>query len=124
MASLDTVYFVQNKITTISNLQNLENLRSLELGGNRIRVCLLYWIEVHCSLLPQNIENLDALINLEELWLGKNKIIKLEVCYRCARRLISLGSLESPKSEEVEDIIYTVESHRQTGRIGSNTKSS
>jgi Leucine-rich repeat (LRR) protein len=36
--SLDTVYFVQNKITTISNLQNLTSLRSLELGGNRIRV--------------------------------------------------------------------------------------
>lgn len=27
----------------------------------------------------QKIENLDALVNLEELWLGKNKIAKLEV---------------------------------------------
>ena len=25
------------------------------------------------------IENLEALVNLEELWLGKNKITKLEV---------------------------------------------
>ena len=27
----------------------------------------------------QKIEGLDALVNLEELWLGKNKIAKLEV---------------------------------------------
>lgn len=27
----------------------------------------------------QKIEGLDALVNLEELWLGKNKISKLEV---------------------------------------------
>ena len=27
----------------------------------------------------QKIENLDALVNLEELWLGKNKITALEV---------------------------------------------
>lgn len=30
-------------------------------------------------LISQAIENLDALVNLEELWLGKNKITKLEV---------------------------------------------
>jgi protein phosphatase 1 regulatory subunit 7 len=29
----------------------------------------------------QHIEGLDALVNLEELWLGKNKLTKLEV--RC-----------------------------------------
>lgn len=28
----------------------------------------------------QRIEGLDALVNLEELWLGKNKLPKLEVC--------------------------------------------
>jgi protein phosphatase 1 regulatory subunit 7 len=30
----------------------------------------------------QTIENLEALVNLEELWLGKNKITKLEVRHR------------------------------------------
>lgn len=36
---LHTVYFIQNKITKISGLNNLGNtLRSLELGGNRLRV--------------------------------------------------------------------------------------
>ena len=29
----------------------------------------------------KKIEGLDALINLEELWLGKNKITRLEVRY-------------------------------------------
>ena len=32
---------------------------------------------------PQRIENLDALVNLEELWLGKNKITALEVSAMC-----------------------------------------
>lgn len=27
----------------------------------------------------KSIENLEALVNLEELWLGKNKVAKLEV---------------------------------------------
>jgi protein phosphatase 1 regulatory subunit 7 len=30
-------------------------------------------------LVTQKIQGLDALVNLEELWLGKNKIAKLEV---------------------------------------------
>lgn len=38
LTRVETVYFVQNKITNIGNLQNLSSLRSLELGGNRIRV--------------------------------------------------------------------------------------
>ncbi|KAJ7052634.1 hypothetical protein C8F01DRAFT_1170675 [Mycena amicta] len=62
LPSLQTVYFVQNRISRISNLQACVSLRSLELGGNKIR----------------KIENLEALVNLEELWLGKNKITKLE----------------------------------------------
>ena len=32
------------------------------------------------TFLSKKIENLDTLVNLEELWLGKNKIMKLEVC--------------------------------------------
>ena len=38
-SSLRTVYFVQNKMTKMHGMQNVSNtLRSLELGGNRIRV--------------------------------------------------------------------------------------
>ena len=32
-----------------------------------------------CAKQNKKIENLDALVNLEELWLGKNKLAKLEV---------------------------------------------
>jgi protein phosphatase 1 regulatory subunit 7 len=38
----------------------------------------------------QRIENLDRLVNLEELWLGKNKIAKLEVCIAFATLRSSL----------------------------------
>jgi protein phosphatase 1 regulatory subunit 7 len=41
LTSLRTIYFVQNRISHIQNLSSLgKTLRSLELGGNRIRVCL------------------------------------------------------------------------------------
>lgn len=36
--TLKTVFFVQNKISKINNLDPLVNLTSLELGGNRLRV--------------------------------------------------------------------------------------
>jgi protein phosphatase 1 regulatory subunit 7 len=39
LTSLKTVYFVQNRITKISGLSGVgATLRSLELGGNKIRV--------------------------------------------------------------------------------------
>lgn len=39
LTALKTVYFVQNRISTISGLQGLgATLRSLELGGNKLRV--------------------------------------------------------------------------------------
>lgn len=42
LKSLDTVYFVQNRISRISGLEFVgATLRSLELGGNKIRVCPL-----------------------------------------------------------------------------------
>jgi protein phosphatase 1 regulatory subunit 7 len=41
LTALKTVYFVQNRITKIAGLDSLgRTLRSLELGGNRIRVRL------------------------------------------------------------------------------------
>jgi protein phosphatase 1 regulatory subunit 7 len=77
---LDTVYLVQNRITKIEGLDALgSNLRSLELGGNRIRVCVAVFLTKFHLIVTKNIEGLDALVNLEELWLGKNKITKLEV---------------------------------------------
>jgi hypothetical protein len=42
LQSLDTIYFVQNKISKITGLNNSATLRSLELGGNRLRVRLYF----------------------------------------------------------------------------------
>jgi protein phosphatase 1 regulatory subunit 7 len=82
LTSLRTVYFVQNRISKITGLQGVgATLRSLELGGNKLRVSLVTaWPKVLSETCQtKQIENLDALVNLEELWLGKNKIGKLEV---------------------------------------------
>lgn len=40
--------------------------------------------EFRLRVYEQKIENLEALVNLEELWLGKNKISKLEVSIQFA----------------------------------------
>lgn len=90
LPALRTVYFVQNKITKISGLEfSGATLRSLELGGNRIRT----------------IENLDALVNLEELWLGKNKITKLENLSALQKlRILSIQSNRIVKLEGLEDL--------------------
>jgi len=90
LTSLKTIYFVQNRITKISGLSGVgSTLRSLELGGNRIRV----------------IEELDALINLEELWLGKNKITKLENLGHLKHlRILALQSNRITKIEGLESL--------------------
>lgn len=85
LKSIQTIYFVQNKISKIQHLDAVgATLQSLELGGNRLRVRDFSYVSVHNVLrwtLPQMIENLDSLVNLRELWLGKNKITKLEVIH-------------------------------------------
>lgn len=88
---LQVLYFVQNKITRIEHLAHLgASLRSLELGSNRIRA----------------IENLDALVNLEELWLGKNKITKLQGLEKLAKlRLLSIQSNRITKIEGLENLV-------------------
>ena len=60
-------YFIdlaQNKLKEIIGLKHLTNLRKLDLGANRIRV--------------MDEDELSSLVNLENLWLGKNKIEKVE----------------------------------------------
>ena len=41
LVSLHTIYFVQNKISKITGLASCTSLRSLELGGNKIRVSII-----------------------------------------------------------------------------------
>ncbi len=64
--NISTLYLVQNKISKVDS-GDLDwasgSMKSLELGGNRLRA----------------IEGLEGMTRMEELWLGKNKIRKLEV---------------------------------------------
>jgi protein phosphatase 1 regulatory subunit 7 len=53
-----------NKLKQITGLKGLANLRKIDLGANRIRV--------------MDEEELGGLINLEELWIGKNKIEQIQ----------------------------------------------
>ncbi|KAH9838427.1 L domain-like protein [Rhodofomes roseus] len=90
LASLEKVFFVQNKISHISGLDRIgQTLRSLELGGNRLR----------------KIENLDSLFALEELWLGKNKIATLEGLAGLKNlRILSIQSNRITKLEGLEGL--------------------
>ncbi|KAG6865722.1 hypothetical protein C0991_012368 [Blastosporella zonata] len=95
MVSLHTIYFVQNRISKINGLESCINIRSLELGGNRIR-------SIKKS---QSIENLDSLVNLEELWLGKNKITRLENLGTLKKlKILSLQSNRITKLENLEEL--------------------
>ncbi|KAG8888913.1 hypothetical protein FRB98_006455 [Tulasnella sp. 332] len=91
LSAIHTLYFVQNKITKITNLHDIgSTLRSLELGGNRLRV----------------IESLDALMNLEELWLGKNKISKLENLAMLQKlQILSVQSNRLVKIEGLDSLV-------------------
>ncbi|KAI7298734.1 L domain-like protein, partial [Hortaea werneckii] len=62
LKKLDHLYFVQNRLSKIENLEELVNLTYLELGANRIR----------------EIAGLETLTKLEHLWLGQNKITELK----------------------------------------------
>ncbi|KAI5452218.1 protein phosphatase regulatory subunit Sds22 [Naganishia albida] len=89
---IHTIYFVQNKISKIEPGQldwAADSLKSLELGGNRIRI----------------IENLEKLTLLEELWLGKNKIRGLENLLTFKNlKILSLQSNRITKMENLEEL--------------------
>lgn len=88
-----TLYLVQNKIAHIrpTDLQPpiAWSLRSLELGGNRLR----------------SLENLSHLTNLEELWVGKNKITSLQgIAPLTKLRVLSIQSNRLTKLEGLETL--------------------
>lgn len=98
LINLKKIFLCANKISRIENLNHLKNLEHLELGDNHIRVCiaplginsitirvcellcqyLLIWKLLVLFFLLQVIENLDGLTNLNSIFLGKNKITKLQ----------------------------------------------
>jgi protein phosphatase 1 regulatory subunit 7 len=55
LSSLETVFFVQNKISKIAGLHSLASLRSLELGGNRIRVSSIIYTFFSDRLRPSSL---------------------------------------------------------------------
>ena len=61
LTSLQTIYFVQNKISKISGLSSCVTLRSLELGGNKIRVGLFLSV-------PLSFLNLNRKLNTSTHW--------------------------------------------------------
>lgn len=53
-----------NKLKTIQGLSGLTKLKKIDLGANRIRV--------------MDANEFSGLVNLEELWIGKNKIEQIQ----------------------------------------------
>eukprot|EP00930_Biecheleria_cincta_P027344 TRINITY_DN19215_c0_g1_i2.p1 TRINITY_DN19215_c0_g1~~TRINITY_DN19215_c0_g1_i2.p1 ORF type:complete len:403 (+),score=94.53 TRINITY_DN19215_c0_g1_i2:35-1210(+) len=74
-AKLEKLYLSSNKITDIEGVFHLTSLKMLELGSNRIRA------------VPPEIANL---VNLEQLWLGKNKMTSMALPPMPALRHLSM----------------------------------
>lgn len=102
LTKLENLYFVQNRISKIENIENLINLTNLELGGNKI----------------ENIENLDSLVNLQQLWLGQNKISKLQNLSMLSNlRILSIQSNRIEKIEGLEGLHSLEELYLSHNRI-------
>ena len=88
-----------NKLKVIEGLENLTQLKRIDLGANRIRV-----IE------PQQLMNL---CNLEELWLGKNKIEQIQGLEPLANKLrkldVQANRLTSINGDALRSVSSTLE---------------
>lgn len=104
MSKLRQVFFIQNKISHIEGLEPLaSSLTYLELGGNKLRVRLR---AVSCRQRAQRIENLSSLVNLTQLWLGKNKITRLEGLDALVKlRTLSIQSNRIVKLEGLDKLV-------------------
>lgn len=103
----------------ISGLDSLgTTLTSLELGGNKIRVRQSKpgrGVNLSNSLIRKKIEGLDALLNLEELWLGKNKITKLEVWCPCTLDNVIFEPVRPLESWEFEALAIAINAVESSG---------
>ena len=65
-------------------------------------------------MILQCIEGLDSLVNLEQLWLGKNKITRLEVRSLSAYRLLETdGCIELGSFKATQTLVYPIEPDNQ-----------
>ncbi|KAL3532516.1 hypothetical protein ACH5RR_006037 [Cinchona calisaya] len=74
--TLKELYVSKNEVTKMEEIDHFHALQILELGSNKLRV----------------MENLQNLTNLQELWLGRNRIKTVHLCgLKCIKK-ISLQS--------------------------------
>ena len=92
LTKLKKLFLVSNKISKIEGLQDLMQLEMVELGANKIRVSIktMIWINEIvitrllnipsiCFTLDKVLEGFEGLTQVHSLFVGKNKITKLEV---------------------------------------------
>lgn len=90
LVNLENLYFVQNKIKEIKNVKTLTKLTNLELGGNK---------------LEELGEELLFLVNLQQLWVGKNKISRFENLHTLHNlKILSIQSNRLTKIEGLEEL--------------------
>ncbi|KAJ3686408.1 hypothetical protein LUZ61_015572 [Rhynchospora tenuis] len=70
--TLKELYVSKNEVLKIEELGHFRSLEILELGSNRLKI----------------MENLETLTNLQELWLGRNRIKAINLCgLKCIKKL-------------------------------------
>ncbi|CAL0330913.1 unnamed protein product [Lupinus luteus] len=70
--TLKELYVSKNEVAKIEEIEHFHQLSILELGSNKLRV----------------MENLQNLTNLQELWLGRNRIKLVNLCgLKCIKKL-------------------------------------
>ncbi|KAF5726013.1 Protein phosphatase 1 regulatory subunit pprA [Tripterygium wilfordii] len=87
--TLKELYVSKNEVTKMEEIEHFHQLLMLELGSNRLRV----------------MENLQNLTNLQELWLGRNRIKVVNLCgLKCVKK-ISLQSNRLTSMKGFEECI-------------------
>ncbi|KAL1189198.1 phosphatase 1 regulatory inhibitor subunit PPP1R7-like protein [Cardamine amara subsp. amara] len=86
---LKELYVSKNEVNKIMEIEHLHDLQILELGSNRLRV----------------MENLENFTNLEELWLGRNRIKVVNLCGLNCIKKISLQSNRLTSMKGFEDCV-------------------
>ena len=90
LTKVKKLFLVSNKISKIEGLQDLTQLEMVELGANKIRVGMKTTKCAECVfkllqsanfpiLLVKVLEGFEGLTQVHSLFVGKNKITKLEV---------------------------------------------
>lgn len=88
-STLKELYVSNNEVTKMEEIEHFQELNILELGSNRLRV----------------MENLQNLINLQELWLGRNRIRAINICgLKCIKK-ISIQSNRLTSMIGLEDCV-------------------